>query len=151
VIRTAGRDEAETCFEVQRAASVAGLAHVYPPEQYPYPDDEVRAQWDEKPGTVLVAERDGRIVGVVVAHACWLTNLYVIPEWWGSGVAGELHDAAVASMPDCAELKLWVLEDNSRARRFYERRGWRRNGDERVVEFPPHPIDVGYSLVREEP
>ena len=30
--------------------------------------------------------------------------------------------------------KLWVLEDNVRARRFYERRGWRENGEARVVE-----------------
>jgi hypothetical protein len=44
-----------------------------------------------------------------------------------------------------------VLEENRRARRFYEKRGWRMNGETRVVEYPPHPIDVGYSFVREEP
>jgi len=151
VIRTSGRDEAETHFQVQRAASLAGLAHIYPPDEHPYPDDVIRAQWREKQGAVLVAERDGRVVGVVVVHACWLTNLYVLPEWWGSGVAGELHDAALAAMPDCAEVKLWVLEENRRARRFYEKHGWRPNGEARVVEFPPHPLDVGYSFVREEP
>ena len=41
---------------------------------------------------------------------------------------------------------LWVLEDNARARRFYERRGWEENGETRVVEFPPNPLDVGYTL-----
>ena len=57
--------------------------------------------------------------------ACWLHGLYVVPEEWGSGVAVALHDAALAAMPDCAELQLWMLEENHRARRFYEQRGWR--------------------------
>jgi hypothetical protein len=39
-----------------------------------------------------------------------------------------------------------VLEQNARARRFYERRGWRLNGDARVAPFPPYPIDVGYTI-----
>ena len=62
-----------------------------------------------------------------------------------------LHDAAVAAMPDCPELRLWTLEANHRARRFYERRGWRLNGETRVVPYPPSPLDVGYSFIREEP
>jgi hypothetical protein len=39
-----------------------------------------------------------------------------------------------------------VLEGNTRARRFYERRGWSEDGTSRIVEFPPHPIDLGYAL-----
>lgn len=41
---------------------------------------------------------------------------------------------------------LWVLEANERARSFYVRRGWRPNGDTRVVPFPPRPLDVGYTI-----
>ena len=100
---------------------------------------------------MLVAERDGVPVGIAGVEGCWLHGFYVRPEWWGSGVADELHAAALAAMPDCAELKLWVLEENHRARRFYEKRGWRRNGETRVVPYPPSPLDVGYSFVREEP
>ena len=74
-----------------------------------------------------------------------------MPAAWGTGVAVALHDAALAAKPDCAEIKLWVLEENRRARRFYEKHGWRRNGETRVVEYPPNPLDVGYSFIREEP
>ncbi len=150
-IRTSGRDEAETHLAVQRAASLAGFAHVFPPELYPFPDDEIRERWREFDGTVLVAERAGRPVGMAAFGACWLHGLYVVPEEWGTGVAGELHDAALAAMPDCPEVRLWTLRENHRARRFYERRGWRLNGETRVVPFPPNPLDVGYLLVREEP
>ncbi len=78
----------------------------------------------------------------------WLDGLYVRPAFWGTGVAAELHDRAVAALRDAGvgTARLWVLEANDRARRFYERRGWRPDGSTRVVPFPPHPLDVGYSL-----
>jgi len=150
-IRRSERAEAETHFELQRAASVAGFAHVFPPALYPFPDAEVRARWRTFAGTVLLAERAGRAVGVAAFEACWLHGLYVVPEEWGSGAAAALHDAVLEELPDCPELRLWTLEANRRARRFYERRGWRLNGETRVVPFPPQPLDVGYVLVREEP
>ena len=151
MIRRSGRDEAETHFAVQRAACVDAFPHIFPPELYPFPDDAIRERWATMNGTVLVAERDGAVVGVAAVESCWLHGFYVLPEWWGRGVAEELHVAAAAALPDCPELRLWVLEGNRRARRFYEKHGWRRNGETRVVEYPPHPVDVGYSLVREEP
>lgn len=150
-IRRSGRDEAETHFALQRAASLAGFAQVFPPELYPFPDDAVRARWRDFTGAVLLAERDGRPVGIAAFEACWLHGLYVAPEEWGSGVAAELHDAALAALHDCPEVRLWTLEANHRARRFYERRGWRLSGETRVVEYAPNPLDVGYLLVREEP
>lgn len=150
-IRRSGTDEAETHFALQRVASLAGLAHIYPPDEYPYPDAAVRERWLVFPGRVLLAEQAGEAVGVAAIDACWLHGFYVVPEAWGTGVAQTLHDAALAAMPDCAEIKLWVLEENRRARRFYEKNGWRPNGETRVVEYPPHPLDVGYSLIREEP
>ena len=125
--------------------------HVFSPERYPYPDEDVRLRWREFSGTVLVAERDGVPVGLAAVERCWLHGLYVVPEEWGSGVAAELHDAVLELLRDCPEIRLWTLEANHRARRFYERRGWRLNGETRVVPFPPNPLDVGYVLVRAEP
>jgi ribosomal protein S18 acetylase RimI-like enzyme len=59
-----------------------------------------------------------------------------------------LHDAALEQLraDGYERCHLWVLEDNPRARRFYERMGWRLNDRTRVVEYPPHPIDVSYSI-----
>ena len=41
-----------------------------------------------------------------------------------------LMSAAMDDLRDLgmSEAALWVLRDNQRARRFYERLGWRRNG-----------------------
>ena len=70
------------------------------------------------------------------------------PVALGAGLAHELYAKALELVRDLGSpfCKLWVLEDNMRARRFYERRGWRENGETRVVEFPPNPLDIGYSL-----
>jgi RimJ/RimL family protein N-acetyltransferase len=151
VIRRSSTAEAETHFAIQRAACVDSFAHIFPPDRYPFPDAEVRRRWLDWSGDVLVSEREGRVVGVAGVESCWLHGFYVLPEYWGTGVAAELHDAALAHMPDCPEIRLWVLEGNDRARRFYEKHGWRLNGETRVVPYPPNPLDVGYSLVREEP
>jgi RimJ/RimL family protein N-acetyltransferase len=151
VIRRSSPAEAETHFLVQRVACLEGLPHIYPPELYPFPDEEIRRRWRDWRGRVLVSERDGRVVGVAGVEACWLHGFYVLPAYWGTDVAAELHDAALAEQADCPELRLWVLERNHRARRFYEKHGWRPNGETRVVPYPPQPLDVGYSYVREEP
>jgi putative acetyltransferase len=151
VIRRSGRDEAETHYAIQRDACVDSFAHIFPPDRYPFPHEAIRERWRAFPGTVLAAEREGRVVGIAGIEGCWLHGFYVVPAFWGSGVADELHDAALAALPDCPEVRLWVLAENHRARRFYEKRGWRANGETRVVEYPPHPVDVGYSFVFEEP
>jgi RimJ/RimL family protein N-acetyltransferase len=141
VIRSGTTDEAEALFAVQREASLAGFVDIFPPELYSYPDDAIRERWRTFPGTILVAERDGRVVGVAGIEGEWLQGFYVLPEFWGTGIADELHAAVV----DHGVTALWCLEENRRARRFYEKRGWRPNGRTRIVEYPPHPIDVGYS------
>jgi RimJ/RimL family protein N-acetyltransferase len=78
----------------------------------------------------------------------WLQRLYVREAAWGSGLARELHAAALAALGEqgATTASLWCLAENPRARRFYERQGWRLNGTERVVPFPPHPRDLGYSI-----
>jgi GNAT superfamily N-acetyltransferase len=151
VIRRARADESETLLRIQRAAAVAAFAHVFPQDRYPFPDDDVRESWNrvlaDSDVEVYVAEVDGvPAASVSVGHG-FLRTLYVLPPHQQSGIGSALHDHALARLraAGCEEVKLWTLEDNHTARRFYERRGWRLNGETRVVEFPPHPLDVGYS------
>jgi ribosomal protein S18 acetylase RimI-like enzyme len=59
-----------------------------------------------------------------------LYAIYVLPRNWGSPAGTRLLAAAVDAMRARGEPAaiLWVLEDNPRARRFYEREGWREEG-----------------------
>jgi putative acetyltransferase len=151
-IREARADEGSILAAVQELASVAALAHIFPPELYPYPREVVHARWAaavaEPETRALIAVSNNEPVGAACVTDGWLEGFYVVPKRWGTGLADELHGAALDAMRSLgsASCRLWVLEDNMRARRFYERRGWRENGDTRVVEFPPNPLDIGYSL-----
>jgi putative acetyltransferase len=152
VIRGARADEADELAAIQREASLAAYPHIFPPELYPFPTEAVQERWqealDDPEVTVIVAEEDGRAVGVVMTRTEWLDGLYVRPEWWSRGVGRALHDEVLARQRAAGSTRchLWVLERNDRARRLYERLGWHENGDTRVVPFPPSPIDVGYSI-----
>ena len=139
-VRDSEPHEAETAFEIQKAASLAALAHVFPPDVYPYPDDAIEERWRRFPGRVFLAERDGRAVGVAAVEGEWLHGLYVVPDEWGTGVAGQLHAHAVEAIAAAHDrAKLWCLESNHRARRFYEKHAWRENGDTRRRRVPTAP------------
>ena len=151
MIRPARPDEADALLVIQREACVAAFPHIYPPEQYPFPDDGVRDVWREalaEPDVeVYVAEEEGEAVGCVAVGDVFLRNLYVVPARWNGGLGSALHDFALERLRarGKSEAKLWTLEENWSGRRFYEKRGWSLNGETRVVPFPPNPLDVGYS------
>jgi GNAT superfamily N-acetyltransferase len=151
VIRPARADDVESLLAIQRAACVKAFAHIYPPDLYPFPDDDIRDMWrDALADTDLeayVAEENEAPVGCAAVRDDFLRNLYVVPEHWRTGVGTALHDLALERLRTrgCDEAKLWTLEENWSGRRFYENRGWTLNGETRVVPFPPNPIDVGYT------
>jgi ribosomal protein S18 acetylase RimI-like enzyme len=74
-----------------------------------------------------------------------LYGIYVDPEAWGTGAGRALIGAAEDALArDFAEATLWVLEDNPRARRFYELAGWRWDGTRKSDTF----LDVDVAEVR---
>jgi len=70
--------------------------------------------------------RSPRRAPAVVPGVAHLWQLFVLPEWWGRGVAPLLHEAAIAEMKsqDYQGARLFTPSRHARARRFYERRGW---------------------------
>jgi ribosomal protein S18 acetylase RimI-like enzyme len=58
-----------------------------------------------------------------------LYAIYVDPAHWSTGAGRSLLDWGEAQLrSEYAEATLWVLEENPRARRFYERAGWAPDG-----------------------
>jgi ribosomal protein S18 acetylase RimI-like enzyme len=93
--------------------------------------------------TAFVAELDEVVVGWATVGPNRATDtegelygIYVAPEAWGTGAGTALMRAAVEELRAAghAEAILWVLEDNPRARRFYEREGWLQDGGRRSGE-----------------
>jgi GNAT superfamily N-acetyltransferase len=94
--------------------------------------------------SVWVAERDGDLVGVAVGVGAELRALFVVPEAWGSGAANALMEAVLGAIGSggAQEATLWVVEENGRARRFYEREGWELTGETRAS--PVGPAELQY-------
>jgi RimJ/RimL family protein N-acetyltransferase len=154
VIREAGPADLETVLEIQEQASLASIGSLYPPER-PYPATAVRERWRQafitRRGRFTLAEVDGIAVGVAMTTASQLYAIHVVPDAWGTGVANQLHDEAITAMFDAGHdtLRAWVMEENHRSRRFFERSGWRLDGSTRLLRDPPHLPLVGYAITIE--
>jgi GNAT superfamily N-acetyltransferase len=61
-----------------------------------------------------------------------LWQLFVLPPWWGRGVAPMLYDAGIAEMRarGYERARLYTPSGQARARAFYERRGWTAYAEE---------------------
>lgn len=111
---------------------------------------------------VVVAERDGRVVGFVQvgpAHDAdtgpttgQLLTIYLHPDEWGAGVGRRLHDAGLDRLAGrgFARAVLWMLSTNGRAERFYVRQGWERDGHIRVQQFGGAVV-IDHRWVRDVP
>jgi len=77
-------------------------------------------------GAALVAEIDGRIIGVMVAGDDWIEDLWVAEAWRRRGVGGRLLAAGERQIAACGHAlgRLRVVAQNHGARRFYARHGW---------------------------
>lgn len=78
-------------------------------------------------------------------------SLYVDPSAQGGGLGAVLLDAATDELvaQGSAEVVLWVVEGNTRARRFYERRGWAADGARKVTPVADETlVEVRYRWSR---
>jgi GNAT superfamily N-acetyltransferase len=151
-VRRAGVDDAAAVADIHVRSWQAGYEHVFGAEKLAALSVEARLpRWleilaaDEQ--VCLVAEDDeGRTLGwctVGAAREPDLENagevwgIYVAPEVWGTGAGTELLAAGVEELQrqGFTEASLWVLEENPRARRFYEREGWTLDDARKDDEF----------------
>ncbi|AUX41232.1 acetyltransferase [Sorangium cellulosum] len=68
-----------------------------------------------------------------------LYTLYLLPVAWGRGLGAALLDTAQADLARRRHrtMTIWVLEGNTRARRFYELSGFARDGARRAAPVGP--------------
>jgi ribosomal protein S18 acetylase RimI-like enzyme len=102
----------------------------------------IQATVEHEEKAMLVAVSDGTVVGS--AELIWqpeatgdfveesdaeLKSIHVRPADQNEGIGTKLLDEAVAALPpDVAAISLCVLVENSQARAFYERRGFKQTG-----------------------
>jgi ribosomal protein S18 acetylase RimI-like enzyme len=154
VLRRGGPEDIEPAVGVWFAANTERRGGV-PPR----PEQEARARGHvENPDAVLlVADDAGEIIGMAVGEQarsddgagppveglCHVSMVFVTPDRWDEGLGGRLVDALLEEVRARGydHAQLWTQTDNERARRLYERRGFRPSGrekdelGERIVHF----------------
>jgi ribosomal protein S18 acetylase RimI-like enzyme len=173
-LRAARPGDAEALARLNLRTALFAYRDIFPPEAPVPVHDDMVALWDGwlGPGHALgwrafVAETGGGEGGgeVVGSVACGpdpdpgsdpdrgrgeghMARLNVAPERWAGGIGRRLYDAAMGSMTDAGfpAATLWVLEHNTRARRWYERLGWHLSGARKVLFAPGGIVDVGYRI-----
>ncbi len=95
--------------------------------------EQTAFQWREN---ILIAKDGERVVGFTgygndgnAPETGVLFALYVLKQYYGTGVGKQLWDAASEQLSVCPQIGLWVLKENARAIRFYEKCGFRATGE----------------------
>jgi ribosomal protein S18 acetylase RimI-like enzyme len=162
-LRAARPEDAEDLARLNLRTALFAYRDIFPPEAPAPTHEDMVGQWeqwldpDRDPGRRgFVAEAaGGELVGTVLAgpdpddrSIGHLARLNVAPERWAEGIGRRLYDAATGSMTDAGfpAATLWVLERNGRARRWYERLGWRLTDARKVLYAPGGIVDVGYRI-----
>lgn len=145
-LRPAGADDAAALRDLEEAANLVALAHVFPAAEFPFPRDAVLARWREvladSSVTVVVVDGPGRLDCFAAYDDRVLRHLAVHPDRWGDGLARTAIDHAVGAIRATgARPRLWCLTENHRAYAVYRHLGWRLTGRERRAEWPPYPVE----------
>jgi len=103
------------------------------------------------------AELDGEMVGMLIFNksrdedkpdAGEIYAIYLRGKLWGKGYGREMMDFALDELNHMGhrETVVWVLEENARARRFYEKCGFHPDGVSKEIVLGSPLIEVRYVL-----
>lgn len=141
-VREQTRDDAEGCAKLNVEAWEAAYRGRMPDVILDALDEAAQARRirerpaPRRPGVVDVVVLDGEeIVGAGAvgpgrdkefSHLGELAYINTRPAWWGTGAGQLLHDELCRKLSEFGHTQayLWVLVDNPRAHRFYQRNGW---------------------------
>ena len=146
-IRPASPDDALAIETIRVHGWRSAYRHVFPAadlDALPIDPERWRARLHVPPPgwTTFVCEDEGHVVGFASTGPSRdedelgeLYAIYVEPDAWSTGAGRALMASAEATLAVAYDAALlWVLEDNPRARGFYERAGWAADGVHKAEE-----------------
>jgi ribosomal protein S18 acetylase RimI-like enzyme len=103
-----------------------------------------------KDGDEIVGFADyGSYRGDDLENASEVYAIYLLSPYYGQGIGAMLMSAALQGMPDYDEVVVWVLKGNERAIRFYERFGFRFDGESKVLNLGGEAPELRMVLKRQ--
>jgi RimJ/RimL family protein N-acetyltransferase len=153
IFRAATVDDVEAILDVQQPGAVLAFAHIFPQDEHPFPRTALAKRWRDEiadPDTYVYVSTDaaGPVDGFAARTGAVLLHFGTAVTTWGTGLARDLHDAIVGEIArtGATVVRLHVLEENRRARRFYEKLGWRATGEQTRSPFAPYPVLLEYHI-----
>jgi len=144
-VRFAAADEVDTAVDLWRTSNEARISG---PPTPPEVEATVRGWIATPDAMLLVAEREGRIIGMTLAvdaredHGrglaipglCHVSLVFVAPDAWGQGIGALLLDALLTEVRrrGYQRTQLWTHETNVRAQRLYTSHQFTLTGDTEV-------------------
>jgi RimJ/RimL family protein N-acetyltransferase len=152
ILRAATSADVEALLDIQQPAAVQGLGHLFPQDDHPFPRRTIASRWlteidDPDVSVYLYTEDDGSIRGFAAVRGHELLHFGTALPTWGTGLASRFHDTLLEATTEVlrqGKITLRVFEENRRARRFYEKKGWRPTGRTSRTNLSPHPVLLEY-------
>ena len=82
----------------------------------------------------LIGGDSGMLVWQRTAEGAEIVAIHSLPQSWGNGLGYAMLVEALRQIGE-GTVFLWTFRENKRARRFYEKHGFRWDGTERISEF----------------
>jgi len=121
VTRRATLDDLASIARLHRRAFFDAIPHM-PALHTPGEDLEFYSTVVFPSTQIWLTERSGITAGFIAFRPGWVDHLYVHPDHQGTGIGSALLE--LARVPEHS-LCLWTFQCNLKARRFYERHGFR--------------------------
>ena len=86
----------------------------------------------------LIGENSGMLAWQTVQDSAEIIAIHSLPESWGTGLGHAMLTEALGQIGN-RPVFLWAFRENIRARRFYEKHGFRWDGTERISQFDDAP------------
>ena len=159
MIRKIRREEVPACVRIirnshQTVADAFGITVENAPRYVAFATDENRLLWhmDSEHRLMFVEEENGILRGYYSLllkndGECELGSLSVLPEYRHQGIGTGLlrHAVSTAQEQGCRIMRLSIVEENSRLRKWYEQNGAVHTGTEKFDFFP---FTCGYMMLR---
>lgn len=133
MIRPASEKDAPRIAEISVFAKRVNYRSIFQNDKVSFGEMQVYSlakEYLENPAKLdgIYVYDDEFVKGFVSIDGAQIKELYVEPLMENQGIGGKLFDFACAQ----GARRLWCLEKNAKARRFYEKRGFFDSGERRV-------------------
>ena len=126
-----------------------------------YLDEQTLEKYEAKAyrwlDNIIVAKDGDRVVGFVgygkyrndeLKNTGEIYAIYILAEYYGQGVGYGLMQAGLSQVEAYPQIAVWVLKENKRAIRFYERCGFHADGREETLQLGSPVTEIRMILTR---